>query len=106
MGTVFDNHKAHILTRLGVHVGPVLMDAAQDHFNVTGVPIDSFFLPTWMFCKLSRELEFKQSSVSSMGYFNGRIVFRCDRLIEPVMREKNDDFNYAVFYDRPLRTQP
>ncbi len=96
----------HILTKLNINIGPVLADAAQDHFNTSGVPIDAFFLPTWMFVKLSGEPEFEISSVGSMGKFLGRFVFRCDKLDEPIMREKHDSYNHAVFYERNLRTQP
>lgn len=89
----------HVLTELKIEIGPVLIDAAVDHYRVCGSPIQYFILPAWMYIKLTREPGFIHSEISCMGRYKGITTFKADAAKRPLMRERGCNFNYEVITD-------
>jgi len=97
----------HILTKLKINVGPVLEDAEEDHFNHSGVRIEKFILPAFMYAKLSTEPGFYQDpEVKTLGFWKGFKIVRRDSVPYPMMSEFECNARYQVFYEREERTQP
>lgn len=88
----------HILTELKVKLGPVLEDAARDHFYCNGVKIKYFILPVLQFEKLRREQGFEITGISYIGNWNGFIVIKNRASQNCAMREEKDTHHYPVYY--------
>jgi len=88
----------HILTELKVSLGPVLEDAANDHFSCTGVKIKYFILPTLQFEKLRREPGFLMTGISYIGEWNEFIIIKNHTSQKCEMREEKDTHHYPVYY--------
>jgi len=88
----------HILTKLNIDVGPVLEDAAEDHYAHCGVKIKYFILPVLQFEKLRREPGFVMTADSYIGRWKSFIVIKNPDSRKCEMREEKDTHHYPVYY--------
>lgn len=88
----------HILTKLKVELGPVLLDAAKGHFFCTGLKIKYFILPTLQFEKLRREPGFELTGISYIGEWRNFIIIKNHTSHKCEMREERNTNHYPVDY--------
>lgn len=88
----------HILTKLKIDVGPVLEDAAADHYAHTGQHIKYFILPVLQFEKLKREPGFVLSGFSYIGKWKNFEIIKNKNSLKCQMREAHDTHHYDVYY--------
>lgn len=88
-----------VLNQMNIQVGPVLVDAAINHFHVCGTAIDCFILPKWMFEKLSKEPGFELAGTAWIARYDGFTVFRANHCGRATMRETGSSYDYNVFQE-------
>lgn len=87
----------HVLAEMKMNVSGVLIEQAREHFDLMGTRIQSFRLPTWMFCMLKKEPCFHSSNISILGKFCGFTVIDSETSEIATMYEIESCDEYLVF---------